>query len=156
MLVTQSCPILGNPMDCSPPGSSVGILLARILECVVIPSFRGSSQPRIKPRSPAPQADSLPSDPPGKHKNTGVGRLSALQGNFPTLGWNLGLLHCRQTHCLSHQGTRQRASLHACLLLPALLPWPQEKIHLNPGYFKGHPSERNLKMQVNDARVHCP
>ena len=31
----QSCPTLCNPMDCSPPGSSVhGILLARILEWV--------------------------------------------------------------------------------------------------------------------------
>ena len=35
-----------HPMDCSPPGSSVpGILQARILEWVVIPSSRGSSQP---------------------------------------------------------------------------------------------------------------
>jgi len=32
---------LCNPMDCSPPGSSVhGILLARILEWVAIPFFR--------------------------------------------------------------------------------------------------------------------
>ena len=42
-----------------------------------------------EPRSPALQADSLPSEPPGKPKNTGVGRLSLLQGNFPTkeLNW---------------------------------------------------------------------
>ena len=46
-LVTQSCPILCNPMDCSPPGSSVhGILQARILEWIVIPFSRGSSQPK--------------------------------------------------------------------------------------------------------------
>ena len=38
---------LCNPMDCSPPGSSVhGILQARILEWVAMPSSRGSSQPR--------------------------------------------------------------------------------------------------------------
>ena len=38
---------LCNPMDCSPPGSSVhGILQARILEWVAISSSRGSSQPR--------------------------------------------------------------------------------------------------------------
>ena len=43
----QSCLTLGNPMDCSPPGSSVhGILQARILEWVAMPSSRGSSQPR--------------------------------------------------------------------------------------------------------------
>ena len=40
----QSCPTLGNPMDCSPPGSSVhGISQARILEWVGISYFRGSS-----------------------------------------------------------------------------------------------------------------
>ena len=38
---------LCNPMDCSPPGSSdYGILQARILEWVAMPSSRGSSQPR--------------------------------------------------------------------------------------------------------------
>ena len=42
---------------------SMGILQARILEWVAIPFFRGSSQPR----TPALQADSLPSEPPGKH-----------------------------------------------------------------------------------------
>ena len=47
VLVTQSCLILCNPMDCSPPGSSVhGILQARILEWAAISSSRGSSQPR--------------------------------------------------------------------------------------------------------------
>ena len=43
----QSCPTLCDPMDCSAPGSSVhGILQARILEQVAMPSSRGSSQPR--------------------------------------------------------------------------------------------------------------
>ena len=43
----QSCPTLCNPMDCSPPGSSVhGILQARILEWIAIPFSRGSSHPR--------------------------------------------------------------------------------------------------------------
>ena len=36
--------------------------------------------PGIKPRSPTLQADSLPSEPPGKPKDTGVGSLSLLQG----------------------------------------------------------------------------
>ena len=45
--LSQSCPTLYGPMDCSPPGSSVhGILQARILEWVAIPSSRGSSQPK--------------------------------------------------------------------------------------------------------------
>ena len=43
----QSCPILCEPMDCSPPGSSVhGILQARILEWVAISSSKGSSWSR--------------------------------------------------------------------------------------------------------------
>ena len=51
MLITQSCPALCYPMDCSPPVSSVlGIHQARILEWVVIPFFRGSSQPRDQTR----------------------------------------------------------------------------------------------------------
>ena len=63
----QSCPTLCDSIDCSPPGSSVcGILQARILEWVAIPFSKGSSQPGIEPRSPALQADSSPSKPPGK------------------------------------------------------------------------------------------
>ena len=47
MLITRSCLTLCQPMDCSPPGSSAhGILLARILEWVAMPSSRESSQPR--------------------------------------------------------------------------------------------------------------
>ena len=43
----QSCPTPCSPMDCSPSGSSVhGILQARILEWVTMPSSRGSSWPR--------------------------------------------------------------------------------------------------------------
>ena len=42
--VAQSCPALGDPRDCSLPGSSVhGILQARILEWVAMLSSRGSS-----------------------------------------------------------------------------------------------------------------
>ena len=41
------CPTLWDPMDCSPPGSSVhGILQARILEWAAISFSRGSPQPR--------------------------------------------------------------------------------------------------------------
>ena len=45
----QSCLTLCNPMDCSLPGSRVhGILQARILESVAMPSSKGSSQPRTE------------------------------------------------------------------------------------------------------------
>ena len=46
VLVTQLCPILYDPIDCSPPGSSVhGISQARILEWVAMPFSKGSSPP---------------------------------------------------------------------------------------------------------------
>ena len=46
-VLLQSCLTLCDPMDCSLPGSSVhGILQARILGWVAVPSSRGSSPPR--------------------------------------------------------------------------------------------------------------
>ena len=57
----QSCLTLCNPMGQSPPSSSVyGILQARILEWVALPSSRASSQLRDQTASPALQANSLP------------------------------------------------------------------------------------------------
>ena len=45
--VAQSCPTLCDPMNCSPPGSSIhGIFQARILEWVTISFSRRSSWPR--------------------------------------------------------------------------------------------------------------
>ena len=50
-LVAQLCPILCDPVDCSPPGSSVcGNLQARILERVAISFSRRSSRPRDRAR----------------------------------------------------------------------------------------------------------
>ena len=47
VVAAQSCLTLCDPMDCSPPGSSVfGILQARMLEWVAIPFFWGSSRPK--------------------------------------------------------------------------------------------------------------
>ena len=47
VVVTQPRPTLCDPVDCSWPGSSVhGILQARILEWVAVPSSRRSSRPR--------------------------------------------------------------------------------------------------------------
>ena len=46
-LLTQVCPTLCKPMDCSPPGFCVsGTFQARLLEWVAISSSRGSSWPR--------------------------------------------------------------------------------------------------------------
>ena len=65
--VTLLCLTLCDPMECSPPASSVcGILQARILEWVAIPFSKGSSWPRDQTLSLALQADCLLSEPPGK------------------------------------------------------------------------------------------
>ena len=68
MKVAQLCPPLCEPMDCSPPGSRVhGILQARKLEWAAIPSPGDLPDPKDQtPKSPALQADSLPSEPPKK------------------------------------------------------------------------------------------
>ena len=66
VLVSQSCRTLWNPVDCSLPGSSVhGILQARTLEWFSCPSPKELPNPGIELGSPAWQADSLPSEPPG-------------------------------------------------------------------------------------------
>ena len=64
-LVTKLSPTLFNPMDYSPPGSSVhGIFQARILEWVAISCSRGSSPPRHQTPSLASPALALGSLPP--------------------------------------------------------------------------------------------
>ena len=66
-LVTQLCPTLCNPMECSPPGSSVhgdspgkntGVNCHALLQEIF------PTQGWMEPRSPILQADSLPSEPP--------------------------------------------------------------------------------------------
>ena len=64
-----------RPRDCSPPGSSVHVILqARILEWFTIPFSRGSS--RMQGSNPGLLswlADSLPSEVPGKPRQKGKG-----------------------------------------------------------------------------------
>ena len=70
------------------------------------PSSGGLPNPGIEPGSATLQADSLPAEPPGKPKNTGVCSLSLLQGIFPTQESNWGLLPCRWIlYQLRHQGS---------------------------------------------------
>ena len=63
---TQSCLALCNSMNYT----VLGILQARILECVAVPFSRGSSQPRDQIQSPALRVDSLPSELPGNPSAT--------------------------------------------------------------------------------------
>ena len=65
--VTQSFLTLCDPMDCSPPDSSVhGIFQARILEWAAISSPGDLPNPGIKPRSPALKVAFLTTAPLGK------------------------------------------------------------------------------------------
>ena len=80
-----------------------GILYARILEWVAFPSPGDLPNPGIELKSPTLQVDSLPAEPQGKDKNTGVSSLSLLQRIFPTQESNQSLLHCRILYQLSYR-----------------------------------------------------
>ena len=65
--VSQSCPTLCDPMDCSLPGSCIhGMLQARILEWVTISYSRGSSPPRDRTCVPYIAGVFFTAEPPGK------------------------------------------------------------------------------------------
>ena len=85
-----SCVWLCNTMDCI---QSMEFSRPEILEWVAFPFSRG--QTLVEPRSSTLQVDSLPAEPPGKPKNTGMGSLSLLQWIFLTQELNQGPLHCR-------------------------------------------------------------
>ena len=76
LLVTQVC-LFVTP-GTSLPGSSVhGILQARILERVAIPSPGDLPDPRTEPGSPTSEADSLPPEPPGRPQDDGFSNSPA-------------------------------------------------------------------------------
>ena len=105
-LFTQPCPTLCDPMDCSPSGSCPrGFSKQEYCSELPCPPPGDLPNPRVKLRPPALQDASLPSEPPGKPKNTGVGSLSLSKWNFLTQESNWGLLHPRLIlHQLSYQG----------------------------------------------------
>ena len=109
-LVAQLCPTLCDPMDYSPPGSSVpeeSLSKNTRVGCHAL-LLHGIFQPGIEPRFPTLQADSFLSEPPGKPKNTVVGSVSLCQGIFLTQESNQGLLHFRRIlYQLSYEGSPQ-------------------------------------------------
>ena len=65
VLVTQLCPTLCNPTDCSPPGFSVnGIFQARILQWIAYSFSRDLPNPGIEPASPALTGGFFTTEPP--------------------------------------------------------------------------------------------
>ena len=66
-LITKSCLTLRNPMDCGPKAPlSIGFPRQEYWSGLPFPSPEDLPDPGIKPRSPALQVDSLPSELPGK------------------------------------------------------------------------------------------
>ena len=96
--VAQWCLTPSDPMDCSPPGSSVhGIFQARVLEWVAI-VFAQSCPVLCLPMDCSPWNY--------LRQNPGVGSRSLLQRIFPTQKSNPGLPHCRLIlYQLSHKGS---------------------------------------------------
>ena len=98
----QSCPTLRDPVVCSlpawdSPGKKTRVGCHVLLQGIF--PTQGLNPGLL-------QADSLPSESPGKPKNTGVGSLSLLQGIFPTQELNQDLLHRRHIlYQLSYQGS---------------------------------------------------
>ena len=100
--VAQSCPTLRDPMDCSSPGSSVhGNSPGKNTGVGNHVLLQGNlPNPGIEPRSPAFQADSLSSEPPGKPQNYPSFRESSQPRN------QTRVLHRRQfLYQLNYQGS---------------------------------------------------
>ena len=113
VLVSRLCPVLCDLMDqFARVPCSWGYFRQEYWSWLPCPPPGDLPYPGIKPRSPALQADSLPSKPPGKPKNIRVSSLSLLQGNFPTQELIWSLLHCRRIlNQLSYQGSPQKHTI---------------------------------------------
>ena len=180
VLVALSCPTLCDPMDHSPPGSSIhGILQARILEWVAIPFSRGS----FKPTSLALQGGFFTPEPSGKPpahmhgsvscsvmslcdtvdcslcpwdspgKNTGVGCHSLLQGIFLTQGLNPHLLHCQWI--LYHRATWEALSKDKCLWNP-ISPPPHVALSMLHSWAAGPASGQPAGVTGTELHLPCP
>ena len=100
--VYQSCPTLCDPVD----SKSMEFSRPEYWSGQPFPSPGYLPNPGIEPRSPTVQVDSLPSEPQGKPKNTGLGNLSLLQWIFLTQESKWGLQQCRWIlYQLSYQGS---------------------------------------------------
>ena len=159
-------------MDCSPPGSSVhGIFQVRILEWGAISFSRRSSNPGMEPGSPPLQADSLPSELPGKPNK----RMSSpwlahttWKGAIPTYAfqsgtvaddWNLSLFtgwcpHVSRGWLASASQTSQSAGSRAeSLLGPQSSSWEDtcERLSLSHALWSARPSSSWLFHSGDDA-----
>ena len=114
--VTQSCPTLCDPMDCSLPGSSVhGIFLAIVLEWIAISFSSGSSPPRAWTLVSRIVDDALPSEPPTIRQMCSFSILTRQCSKLPAslqqyMNWELPDV---QAGFIKGRGTRyQIANIH--------------------------------------------
>ena len=141
-LVAQSCPTLCDPWTVAHQVPlSAEILQAKAMDWVAMPSSRASSQPRDLTQVSHIAGNSLPSEPQGKPKNTGVSNLSLLQGIFTTQESNQSLLHCRWIlYQLRYQGSPLSIPIvnmlqisHACWLIATVsIHWSVIPLEPNP------------------------
>ena len=112
--VAQECQTLCDPVR------SVNFSRPEYWSGQPFPSPGDLPNPGIVPRSPVLQVDSLPAEPQGKPRNTGVGSLSLLQQIFLTQESNWGLLRCMQIlYQLSlYQGSPAYSKLRIVIGLP--------------------------------------
>ena len=147
-LVAQSCPALCNPMDCSPPGSSVhgdspdkntGVSCQALLQGILPTQGLNLGLSHCR-------WILLPSDPQGKPKNTGVGSLSLLKGIFQTgiLKW-AAMLSCRGS-----SQPRDRTQVDS---LPAEPPGKPKNTRILE--WVAYPFSRGSSQPRNRTRVSC-
>ena len=104
VLVSQSCPALWDPVDCSPPGSSVhGILQARIWSGFPFSSPEDLPDPGIKPGSPGLQADSLPKAHQGSTVLTALSLTQNLEPTHDSVIKNLSAMQETQVQSLGRE-----------------------------------------------------
>ena len=109
MLVVKSYPTLFNPMDCSPPGSSVhGSSGKNTGSGLSFPSPGDLSNLGIELKSPTLRADSLPSEPLGKpvaqtDKKSGLSQGSKIAAHGSDLNHSLSVWFYRNAACLYKQ-----------------------------------------------------
>ena len=91
---------------------------------LLFPSPGDLAHPGIEPRSPTLQEDSLPAEPPGKPKNTGVGSLPLLQGSSQPR--NRTGVSCIAGEFFTNWATRE-----ACSIGRFLTVWATRKVHID-------------------------
>ena len=112
-LVSQSCPTLCNPMDCVACQAPLSMEFSRQEHWTGFPCLPSGNFPNqgIKSRSPTLQVGSLPSEPPEKPKNTGVGSLSFIEGTKFYCPFTF-LDICQRTILMLHVGNQIGSITH--------------------------------------------